>query len=298
MDRRESSSAVPKILIVDDDPLVLGAVADRCARMGFDVVTAINGLQALINVGKHRPDVLVIDVNLPEVDGLSVLAYLADAASRAPHVIVITGRAGGTIVEMCHGFDATCIPKGPLFWEEFEAHLAGIYPDRAIRIGQSAKLSAAIEVRTRPRVLLVDDDVSVKKMFFHRFDKLGADLLYAADATRGFWKARRERPTVIVADFCMPKGDAKYLLTKLRKSPETSTIPVIVQTGRSLSNPVKLDLQETIDGQPGAARILRKSHDSRELFETLQRFCGFATVGDGDDGELDASMSERARASN
>src|SRR5512144_1013886 len=59
MDRTESSSATPKILIVDDDPLVLGAVADRCVRMGFDVVTAINGLQALINVGKHRPDVLV-----------------------------------------------------------------------------------------------------------------------------------------------------------------------------------------------------------------------------------------------
>jgi DNA-binding response OmpR family regulator len=268
MDRRESSSATPKILIVDDDPLVLGAVADRCVRMGFDVVTAINGLQALINVGKHRPDVLVIDVHLPEVDGLSVLAYLTDAATKAPHVIVITGRTGGTIPELCSDFDAICI--------------AGIYPERAVSIGQSAKLSATIEVRTRPRVLLVDDDVSVKKMFFYRFDKLGADLLYAADATRGFWKARRERPTVIVADFCMPKGDAKYLLTKLRKSPETRNIPVIVQTGRSLSNPVKLDLQENIDGQPGAARILRKSHDGRELFETLQRFCGFATDSDAE----------------
>jgi len=282
MTREEPSRAIPRTLIVDDDPLVLRAVADRVMQMGFDVVTATTGLQALIKAGEHRPDVLVIDVNLPEVDGLSVLAYLSEAAKKAPHVIVITGRSGEEIVGQCNDFDALCIPKGPLFWKTLEARLAGIYPDRAVAIGQSAALSAKIEVRQRPRVLLVDDDVSVKKMFFHQFDKLGADLLYAADATRGYWKAWREQPTVIVTDFCMPKGDAKYLLTKLRKSPETGNIPVIVQTGRSLSNMVKRDLQENIDGRPGAARILRKSLDGSELFEALQRFCGFATDRDGE----------------
>jgi CheY-like chemotaxis protein len=278
----EPSRAIPRTLIVDDDPLVLRAVADRVTQMGFDVVTATTGLQALIKAGEHRPDVLVIDVHLPEVDGLSVLAYLSEAAKKAPHVIVITGRSGEEIVDLCNGFDAHCIPKGPLFWKTLEARLAGIYPDRAVAIGDSAALSAKIEVRKRPRVLLVDDDVSVKKMFFHKFDNLGADLLYAADATRGYWKAWREQPTVIVADFNMPKGDAKYLLTKLRKSPETSNIPVIVQTGRNLSSLVKRDLQENIDGQPGAVRIIRKSLDGRELFEALQRFCGFATDRDGE----------------
>ena len=282
MEREEAGRAIPRTLIVDDDPLVLRAVADRVMQMGFDVVTATTGLQALIKAGEHRPDVLVIDVHLPEVDGLSVLSYLSEAAKKAPHVIVITGRSGEDIVHLCNGFDALCIPKGPLFWKELEARLAGIYPDRAIAIGETAELTAKIEVRKRPRVLLVDDDVSVKKMFFHKFDKLGADLLYAADATRGYWKAWREQPTVIVADFNMPKGDAKYLLTKLRKSPETSNIPVIVQTGRNLSNVVKRSLQESIDGQPGAARILRKSLDSRELFEALQRFCGFVTDSDGE----------------
>jgi CheY-like chemotaxis protein len=281
MGKSRSNKVAPKILIADDDPCVLRAVADRCTRMGFDVETATNGLQALIKAS-HQPDILVIDVHMPEVDGLSVCAYLRDIAKQSAHVIVVTGRPGQEIVEKCEGLDACCIHKGHSFWNEFEARLIEIYPQRAAAIEQSGKGSAKIEVRKRPRVLLVDNDVSVKKFFFNRFDKLGAELLYAADGMRGFWMARREWPTVIVSDYWMPNGDAEYLLTRLRNTPETSCIPVIVQSGRRLNDSVKQRLRQQISGQPGAARILQKSFDSRELFEALQRLCGFASDLDGE----------------
>jgi CheY-like chemotaxis protein len=145
-----------------------------------------------------------------------------------------------------------------------------------------AERSAEIEVRKRPRVLLVDDDIDVKKFFFRRFEKLGAELLYAADATRGFWTARREGPAVIVTDYCMPNGDAEYLLTRLRRVPETRSIPVIVQTGRRLNGSIKKRLRQEICGEVGATRILQKSTDTRELFEALQGLCGFTTDMDGE----------------
>jgi CheY-like chemotaxis protein len=282
MDKLKTNKLAPKMLIADDDPCVLRAVADRCTRMGFDVETAASGLQALIKASQHQPDVLVIDVHMPEVDGLSVLAYLQEIAKKSLHVVVVTGNPGQEITERCEGFDASCIQKGNSFWNEFEARLAEIYPQRAVAIEQSGRRSAKIEVKQRPRVLLVDDDISVKKFFFRKFEKLGAELLYAADGNRGFWKARREEPTVIVADYCMPNGDAEYLLTRLRSVPETRNIPVIVQSGRRLNDAIKQRLRQNIDGQPGAARILQKSSDARELFETLQRLCGFAGNLDGE----------------
>ena len=282
MEPCESIGVARKILVADDDPCVLRAIADRCTRMGFDVETATNGLQVLIKAGQQRPDILVIDVHMPEVDGLSVLTYLPDIAKRSLHVVVVTGNPGQEITAACQGQDAFCIHKGPAFWSEFEARLIEIYPDSAVAIRQSAKAPAKHEVKRLPRVLLVDDDVSIKRIFFSRFEKLGAELLYAANATHGFWTARREQPTVIVADFCMPNGDAEYLLTKLRNAPETCGIPVIVQSGRRLSASVKQRLGQPICGQPGAARILRKSFDGRELFEALQRFCGFASNLDGE----------------
>jgi CheY-like chemotaxis protein len=282
MNKIKRNKSVPKILIADDDPCVLRAVADRCTRMGFDVETASNGLQVLIKAGQHRPDVLVIDVHMPEVDGISVLAYLPNSANRPLHVIVVTGHPGQEIVERCKGLGASCIHKGHDFWNQLEATLAGIYPDKAVAINQSGKSVAKVEVRKRPRVLLVDDDISVKNMFFHRFEKLGAELLYAADGMRGFWVARREEPTVIVSDYCMPNGNAEYLLARLRHVPETMGIPVIVQSGRHLNDAVKQSLRREICGQPGAMRILQKSPDARELFEVLQRLCGFASDLDGE----------------
>jgi CheY-like chemotaxis protein len=281
MDKFKRNKVAPKILIADDDPCVLRAVADRCARMGFDVETATSGLQALIKASRHQPDVLVIDVHMPEVDGLSVLAYLRDIAKKSLHVVVVTGNPGPEILERCDGFDVSCIHKGRHFWNEFEARLAEIYPGRAVAIKQSGKQSAKIEVKIRPRVLLVDDDISVKKFFFTKFEKLGAELLYAADGNRGFWMARREQPTVIVADYCMPNGNAEYLLTRLRSVPETMSIPLIVQTGRRLNDEIKHRLRQQTSGQPGVARILRKSFEGGELFEALQRLCGFASDLEG-----------------
>jgi CheY-like chemotaxis protein len=282
MDKFKTNKLAPKMLIADDDPCVLGAVAVRYTRMGFDVETAASGLQALIKASQHQPDVLVIDVHMPEVDGLSVLAYLQEIAKKSLHVVVVTGNPGQEITERCQGFDASCIHKGNNFWNDFEARLAEIYPQSAAAIKQSGQRSAKIEVRQRPRVLLVDDDISVKKFFFRKFEKLGAELLYAADGNRGFWKARREEPTVIVADYCMSNGDAEYLLTRLRSVPETRNIPVIVQSGRRLNDAIKQRLRQEICGQPGAARILQKSPDAGELFETLQRLCGFASNLDGE----------------
>jgi CheY-like chemotaxis protein len=282
MEKSKRIGLAPKILIVDDDPCVLRAIADRCARMGFDVETAINGLQALIKVGRHEPDILVIDVHLPEVDGLSVLAYLLDAAKKSPQVIVVTGHPGQEIVERCKGLGASCVHKGRNFWNEFESRLTEIYPQKTAATKRLGKRSAKVEVRKRPRILLVDDDVSVKKLFFRRFDKLGAELLYAADGMRGFWMARREEPTVIVSDYCMPNGNAEYLLARLRNAPETRNTPVIVQSGRRLNDSIKQRLRREICGQPGAVRILQKSFDASELFEALQRLCGFASDLDGE----------------
>lgn len=282
MDRSRSSKASPKILVADDDPCVLRAIADRCSRMGFDVETATNGLQALIKAGQYEPDILVIDVHMPEVDGISVLSYLLDITTKSLHLIVVTGNPGQEILEKCKGLDASCIHKGRDFWNELEASLSGIYPHKASAIQRSGELSERTEVRKRPRILLVDDDIGIKKAFFHEFENLGAELLYAVDGMRGFWMARREWPTVIVSDYCMPNGDAEYLLNRLRNAPETRSIPVIVQSGRRLNDAIKRRLRQPICGQPGATRILRKSSDTRELFEALQRLCGFASDLDGE----------------
>jgi CheY-like chemotaxis protein len=276
-----SSDETPKILIADDDPSILRLLADHCARIGFDVETASNGIQALLKASRVKPDTLVIDVNMPEVDGLSVCAHLLDPDRTPLNVIVITGSKDPDTLERCEGFGAYYARKGPDFWRDLEAALAEIHPRMAGGIRQSAAQAPAPAVRKRPLVLLIDDDNDINRFLTSRLAKCGLDVKYACDAQEGFRIACRHEPAVIVTDYFMPNGDAHYLLTRLRTTAATANIPVIVLSGRQLNDVTLRNLRREICGHPGATQILRKSQDTYALFEALKKFCGFESSAMG-----------------
>jgi CheY-like chemotaxis protein len=271
----QASAATPRMLIADDDPSIVRLLADHCARMGFNVDTAANGIQALLKASRAKPDILVIDVNMPEVDGLSVCAHLLGPNRSPLNVIVITGGRDPGTLERCEGFGAYYARKGPNFWNDLEAALMEINPRMAAKISQSSMREAAPQIRRRSRVLLVDDDKDVNRFLTSRLEKCGIDVVYAPDAVQGFRVACRDEPAAIVTDYFMPDGDAQYLLARLRTNEATSNIPVIVLSGRELDYVAVHNLQREIGGYPGAAKILRKSNDTSALFEALQKFCGF-----------------------
>src|SRR5450631_1286455 len=169
-----SSEETPRMLIADDDPSIVRLLADHCARMGFDVDTASNGIQALLRAGRVKPDVLVIDVNMPEVDGLSVCAHLL-AQDRAPaNVIVITGSRNPDTLNRCEGLGAYYARKGPNFWSDLEAALEEIDPSVAGKIRRAgAAEPAPADIRRRPCVLLVDDDSDINRFLGSRLQKCG-----------------------------------------------------------------------------------------------------------------------------
>jgi CheY-like chemotaxis protein len=265
------SNETPRMLIADDDPSILRLLADHCARMGFDVETAPNGIQALLKAGRFKPEILVIDVNMPEVDGLSVCAHLLGPDRTPLNVIVITGSRDPETLERCEGFGAYYARKGPYFWNDLEAALAEIHPRMAGNIRQCD----APAVRKHSCVLLVDDDNDMNRFLASRLQKCGLDVKYASNAQQGFRMACKDEPTVIVTDYFMPNGDAQYLLTRLRTTAATANIPVVVLSGRQLNEVTMQSLRREICGHPGAAHILRKSQDTHALFETLKNFCGF-----------------------
>jgi len=271
----EIKHSAPRMLIVDDDPSVLRLIADHCARIGFDVETASNGIQALVKANWVRPDVLIIDVNMPEADGLSVCANLLHPMKEALPVIVITGSRSPATLERCKEFGARYAYKGPSFWADLEAALAEIQPGMADRILRSSAGEAAPHVRRRPRVLLVDDDNDVNRFLASWLEKYGIDVAYALSARQALRIASRDEPVVIVTDYFMPNGDAPYLLTKLRTSEATSNIPVIVLSGKPLNETTVQNLQRKIGGHPGAAQVVMKSQDPSALLDVLKKYCGF-----------------------
>lgn len=275
MNTSEASDKAPRMLIADDDPAIVRILADRCASMGFEVETATNGIQALVKANRNRPDVLIVDFNMPEADGLSVCMRLLEPGKNSFNVVVITGSRDPEMVERCESLGAVYTLKGPDFWNNLASALAEIFPGMADKIKEQEMHSMGAEVRMRPRVLLIDDDPDIEKFFTSRLHKCGVDMLYAPDAVQGYRIACREEPSVIISDYFMPKGDVFYLLGRLRTTPVTEHIPVFVLSGRRLDEVTEQNLKREICGRPGAMQVFKKSFDTQELFGALQKFCSF-----------------------
>lgn len=89
--RRGSDGELPPahLLVVDDDPLIRKVIVDRFRSEGHTVREASNGREALERVRSDEPDLMILDLRMPELDGFGVLEGLSQMASR-PDVLVIT----------------------------------------------------------------------------------------------------------------------------------------------------------------------------------------------------------------
>jgi len=81
------------VLLVDDEDSLRRVMKDLLAREGYAVLEARNGHEALDQVDRHAPDVVVLDLNLPDMDGYTVLSQLRSRpATRKTPVIVLTAK--------------------------------------------------------------------------------------------------------------------------------------------------------------------------------------------------------------
>jgi DNA-binding response OmpR family regulator len=93
------------VLVADDDEDILQLVSFRLERAGYTVVTAADGQQALAAARQHQPDLAVLDVMMPGLNGYEVTRQLrADPATAAIPVILLTARVQEA--DVSRGFEA------------------------------------------------------------------------------------------------------------------------------------------------------------------------------------------------
>jgi two-component system alkaline phosphatase synthesis response regulator PhoP/two-component system response regulator VicR len=85
---------MPRILVTDDEPNIVRLIQVNLERQGFQVETANNGAQALAKIRANRPDLLVSDVMMPEMDGFELLSNIRrDPLLENLPVIMLTAKA-------------------------------------------------------------------------------------------------------------------------------------------------------------------------------------------------------------
>jgi DNA-binding response OmpR family regulator len=120
-------TARPLILVADDNADILGLVKAVLERSGYDVVTVSDGAQALASVDQRRPDLAVLDITMPEIDGLEVLRRLrADAKMSGLPVVLLTAQAQEADVVSGFATGASAYLKKPFSPRELTERVAAL----------------------------------------------------------------------------------------------------------------------------------------------------------------------------
>ena len=143
-----------RILVVDDEPANREVVSRMMEDLGYEVATATNGEAALGAVRRVRPDVILLDVNLPLLDGFEVCRRLkSDTATRLIPVVMLTGQA--TVEDRVRGIDAGAddFLTKPFVLSELEARVRSLtrlkrYTDE-LDSAESVILSLALTIEAR-----------------------------------------------------------------------------------------------------------------------------------------------------
>jgi CheY-like chemotaxis protein len=110
----ESCQLRGKILLVDDDSDQADALASRLTRLGFETLTEHQGGRAVRRAGSELPDLVLLDLGLPDMDGLDVCRHLVDSPETCGiPVIIVSGREGSDIVRECRSAGSDFFVRKP-----------------------------------------------------------------------------------------------------------------------------------------------------------------------------------------
>jgi len=99
--RRRYVSTQPLILVADDEPRITKLVSITLGEAGFRVITASGGADALAKAEEYRPDVVLLDIVMPDLDGIEVMRQLRE--TRSVPVILLTAK--GSTADKAKGLD-------------------------------------------------------------------------------------------------------------------------------------------------------------------------------------------------
>ena len=207
-----------QVLVVDDDPAVRETLHEILKVLGYDASTAASGEQAIADMARVRPDLVLLDLMMPGISGLEALTHFRQHHRTVP-VIVITGntdpeiareaRAGGAVDVLGKPLDFTAL-RGVVAWA------MGLAPGHV-----------TFEPLAGIRVVIAEGHDDTRDVFEQVLRRLGAAVTAVALAREALGMV--SAADIIVTDLAMSEEDGVWLLEQVTQHPRP--IPVIAVSG-------------------------------------------------------------------
>jgi CheY-like chemotaxis protein len=254
------------VLIADDEPDSILLLSRLCEKLGLRVLTESDGLGALLSALRDAPDLLILDINMPGGDGLSVAEkLLRDPKIRPVPVIFCSGRSDPETLARCQGLGGHYVTKGAGMLPSLQSLICSVLgigdakPPASAAPAPAAAAQWQSETPAKPaKILFVDDDEDTRRILQIRLRACGVEVMTASSAMQGLWMAMKEPPQVIITDYRMPEGSGEYLIGRLRAVPALRAIPIIALTAASGGFKRDHALERRFLGEYGVSALLSK----------------------------------------
>ena len=144
------------ILVVDDDPEIIGLLKRGLSYEGYTVETAANGAEALTKARDHEPDLVILDVMMPGIDGLEVSKRLR-LADDVP-ILMLTAKGSVTDIVARLGSGADDYLVKPFAFDELLARVKARLRQRQLREGEVLRFSD-LSLNTATREVKRGEDI-------------------------------------------------------------------------------------------------------------------------------------------
>ncbi|MBI2305891.1 MAG: response regulator [Rhodocyclales bacterium] len=251
-----------RVLVIEDDDAaaeIIGLYLDRADYRVSRTGSAPEGLQM---AAQERPDLIVLDLLLPEMGGWEALERLKENPELAGIPVVIVS----VVADRKEGFalGAAEVLQKPVNRESLLASIRQLRPDES--------------ERREFTILVVDDDPLAVELMTTHLRELDCRVLHAYGGREGIAIASRTPPDLLILDLMMPQVSGFDVVQALKSDPATAAVPIIVLTAKS----IKREDRERLNGY--VQRIVEKhcfEHD--DFLAEVRRALGRSDVAAGEE---------------
>ncbi len=239
--------------VVEDDPHVSAMIKLLLEDEGYAVIPVRSGKDALTIAREHKPDLITLDIYLPDMNGFDLMQKLhSDPLTKQIPVIVLSVLADKEKGDQLGVFDYL---EKPIDVEKLNQTLR--------------KASDHIDSQSEPlRIMVIDDDASTLEFFQDCLTNEGYEVSTVQGGTTALERARAVHPALILLDLVMPDQEGLDVLRQLKSETQTRDIPVIILTGKAGME----DQNQSI--RMGAEGVIAKPMELRSVIAQVKKYFG------------------------
>ena len=207
------------ILVCDDDAGIRTIVCEHLTQQGYQCLEAASGEQALTLATQNRVEAILLDLYMPGLSGWETLQRLRDTPATSAIPVVVLSVLSPVLRREMAG-DAQGWVQKP-----FNEHLLFAELGRVLRRGDGPA-----------QILLVEDDHDLASVVVASFEEADVQVNHAATRQQAIRHCVAHRPDLLILDLTLPDGDGFSFVEWMRQQPGLATLPLVVYSGREISD--------------------------------------------------------------